>query len=192
MIDDMPRPRLPHLHRQRTRHGTIVWYVRRDKGPRIRIRGAFGSPEFKAAYDAAMAGEAAPVKAGASTVFLAWLIARYRDSHAWAKLSQATKRQRENIFIHIIASAGDAPYAKITRKTISAGIDRRKDTPFQARNFLQALRGMFRWAVTAEFIASDPTNGINASRPRTEGFRVWTEDEIDRFEARWPTGHASA
>jgi integrase len=162
--------------------------VRRDKGPRIRIRGAFGSPEFKAAYDAAMAGEAAPVKAGPSTVSLAWLIARYRASHAWAKLSPATKRQRENIFIHIIASAGDAPYAKITRKTISAGIDRRKDTPFQARNFLQALRGLFRWAVTAEFVASDPTNGVNASRPRTEGFRVWTEDEIDRFEARWPTG----
>jgi len=67
LIGDMPRPRLPHLHRQRTRHGTIVWYVRRDKGPRIRIRGAFGSPEFKAAYHAAMAGEAAPVKGGPSS-----------------------------------------------------------------------------------------------------------------------------
>jgi integrase len=49
------------------------------------------------------------------------------------------------------------------------------------------LRGLFRWAVNAEFVAADPTNGVNASRPRTEGFRVWTEDEIERFEARWPT-----
>jgi hypothetical protein len=124
----MPRPRRPYLHRERTRNGAIAWYVRRDKGRRIRIKGAFGSPEFKAAYDAALAGEATPVKAGPSTASLAWLIARYRDSHAWAKLSPATKRQRENIFIHVIASAGDAPYAKITRKTITAGIDRRKDT----------------------------------------------------------------
>ena len=72
---------------------------------------------------------------------------------------------------------GVARYAKITRKTISAGIDRRKDTPC-----------LFRWAVNAEFVAADPTNGVNASRPCTEGFRVWTEDEIERFEARWPTG----
>jgi integrase len=157
----MPRSRLPYLHKQRTRYDAIVWYVRRDKGPRIRIRGDYGSPEFKAAYDAAMAAKAAPVKAGPSTASLAWLIARYRDSHAWSK---------------------------ITRKTISAGIDRRKDTPFQARHFLQAVRGLFQWAVSAEFITTDPTDGINASLPRTEGFRVWTEAEIDRFEARWPIG----
>jgi integrase len=50
------------------------------------------------------------------------------------------------------------------------------------------LRSLFRWAVNAEFVAADPTNGVNASRPRTEGFRAWTEDEIDRFESRWPTG----
>jgi integrase len=50
------------------------------------------------------------------------------------------------------------------------------------------LRGLFRWTVNAEFVAADPTNGVNASRPRTEGFRVWTEDETERFEARWPTG----
>ncbi|MGB6795116.1 MAG: integrase, partial [Xanthobacteraceae bacterium] len=35
----MPRPRPPHLHREVTRHGRVVWFVRIDKGPRIRIRG---------------------------------------------------------------------------------------------------------------------------------------------------------
>ena len=33
----MPRPALPHLHRERTRHGATVWYVRKGQGPRIRI-----------------------------------------------------------------------------------------------------------------------------------------------------------
>ena len=62
MIAIMPRPRPPYLHREHTRHGAIVWYVRIEKGPRIRIRGDYGSPEFKAAYDAAISGQTPPQK----------------------------------------------------------------------------------------------------------------------------------
>src|SRR5436190_24042236 len=50
----MPRPRPPHLHRQVTRHGKTVWYVRFGKGPRVRIRAEFGTPEFGAEYQAAI------------------------------------------------------------------------------------------------------------------------------------------
>ena len=129
----------PYLHRERTRHGAIVWYVRIDKGPRIRIRGDYGSPEFKAAYDAAISGQTPPQKTRApATHSLAWLIDRYRDSGAWARLSGATRRQRENIFLHVIETAGDELFAKITRKTIAAAMDRRKETPFAAIDFLKA------------------------------------------------------
>jgi hypothetical protein len=35
----MPRRLPPHLHRERTRHGVFIWYVRiYHHGPRIRIR----------------------------------------------------------------------------------------------------------------------------------------------------------
>ena len=52
----MPRPRPPYLVRQITRHGRAVWYVRRGNGPRVRIRAAFGSPEFAVEYQAALNG----------------------------------------------------------------------------------------------------------------------------------------
>jgi hypothetical protein len=52
----MPRPRPPHLHREITCHGRAVWFFRLGKGRRIRIRGEYGSDEFNAAYDAALAG----------------------------------------------------------------------------------------------------------------------------------------
>ena len=188
MIDVMPRPRPPYLHRTITRHGAIAWYVQRDGGKRARIRGEYGSPEFTAAYDAAIRGEPLAAKPGPVASSLAWLVARYRDSAAWAKLSTATKRQRENIFSHVLKTGDSAPYAGITRKTISAAMDRRKDTPFAAANFLLTMRGLFAWAVDAEIVPTNPTDKINSGRPRTEGFRVWTEDEIDAFEARWPIG----
>jgi hypothetical protein len=56
----MPRPRPPHLHRQLSRHGKTIWYVRIGKGPRIRIRRAFGTLEFDAEYRAALDGLVAP------------------------------------------------------------------------------------------------------------------------------------
>ena len=186
----MPRPRPPHLHRERTRRGVMNWYVRIGKGTRHRIKQEFGTPELTAAYHAAIAGEATPTpkKAGAKSGTLNWLVARYRDSAAWTQLSMATRRARENIFRHVIESAGDEPFASIDRKTIAAGRDRRKETPFAANDFLKAMRGLFRWAADAGFVKSDPTEGVKGLSRKTEGFHAWTEDEVERFEARWPIG----
>ena len=58
----MPRPRPPFLRREVTRHGNVVWYVRKGEGQRIRIRSAFGTLEFEAEYQAALSGTARPQK----------------------------------------------------------------------------------------------------------------------------------
>ena len=123
----MTRPHLPYLQKERTRHGALVWYVRKGGGPRVRIREDYGTPEFMRAYQAAIAASSEPALpqrgAGAANSSLQWLIDRYHDSGAWAHLSAATRRQRENIFKQVCKTAGDAPFASITTKTISkAGI----------------------------------------------------------------------
>jgi integrase len=187
-MDTMPRPRPPYLQRHVTRHGKVIWYVRVGKGERARIRGEYGSPEFMAAYHAAMAGEAAPAPARAANGSLAWLVARYRETSAWASLSLATRRQRDNILKHVLAASGEAPASEITRRHIVAGIDRRRATPAAARHFLETMRGLFRWALDAEHVAEDPTINVKAPRKSGDGFHAWTEDECARFEARWPLG----
>lgn len=185
----MPRPRPPYLQREVNRHGTVVWYVRKDDGPRIRIRGEYGSDEFMAAYNAAVAGEPLPSAKGPDPRSLEWLIARYRDTGSWQALSAATRRQRENIFKHVIAKAGAQPFKAITKATVVAGRERRAATPAQARNFLDAMRGLFRWALDAGMVDVDPTAGVkNPARPKGDGFPVWTEDDVDRYERRWPAG----
>ena len=85
-MEDMPRPRWPHLLREVSRHGTVRWVVRIGHGPRMPIAAPYGSSEFKAAYHtAAICGE--PIsgqrKPGAGT--LKWLWERYRDSSASAR-----------------------------------------------------------------------------------------------------------
>lgn len=189
MIEAMPRERWPNLHKETTRHGKTVWYVRSGKGPRVRLRAAYGSPEFKAEYQAAIAGEATVKPGKAAKGTLRWLWMLYRQSGAWKDLSRATRRQRENIMLHVLASAGDQPLSKITRKAVLDGRDRRADTPAQAKNFLSTIRGLFEWAADLELVRADPTAGIK--RPKSKnaaGFPIWTDEDIAKFEARWPRG----
>jgi integrase len=187
----MPRPRPPHLHRQVSRHGRTVWYVRVGKGQRTRIRSTFGTPEFDAEYQAAIVAAANrhQKNEGASAGTLAWLVQRYRETGAWTTLSLATRRQRENILRSVLDSAGRQPFAKITTATITAGRDRRTATPSQARHFLDTMRGLFRWAAEAKLIKIDPTVGVaDPPRPTGDGFPPWTEDDIAAYDARWPIG----
>ena len=191
MIANMPHPRLPHLHREMTRHGRVVWYARvggSSRGPRIRLRAEYGTTEFWAEYESALASAPrtpAPNHEGT----LAWLIERYRNTTAWTYLSAATRRQRENIFTHVLETAGAQPFAKITTSVIMAGRDRRANTPAQARHFLNAMRGLFRWALKVRLVKIDPTAGVDdPRRPQSDGFAPWSEDDIAAYELRWPIG----
>jgi integrase len=187
-MEIMPRPRWPHLLREVSRHGTVRWVVRVGHGPRTPITAAYGSPEFEAQYHAAIQGEPipGPPKPGANT--LQWLWDRYRDSSAWAVLSNATRRQRENIMGGSLKKAAAMPLSELTRKTIVRGREDRKDTPAQANNFVKLMRGLCKWAADAEIIPADVAKDVGMLKVKTVGFPAWTEVDIERFEARWPLG----
>lgn len=188
----MPRARPPYLHRETTRHGKVVWVVRRDHGTRVRLHAEYGSQAFWQEYQAALAGTPTEPKKPTSPKksTLAWAIARYRLSSAWAALKPATRKQRENIFRAVIATAGDEKLSDITAATIREGRERRAATPHSANNFLKAMRGLFGWALEHEFVTVDPTKGVSllAGANDDVGFHTWTEEEVKRFEDRWPLG----
>jgi hypothetical protein len=51
------------------------------------------------------------------------------------------------------------------------------------------MRGLFRWAVKAQIVKADPTVGVeDPIFPKTEGFPVWTEEQLAAYEKRWPIG----
>lgn len=187
-MSGMPRPRPPHLHRETTRHGRAVWYVRVGRGPRVRLRAAYGTPEFEAEYRAAVSGAPLPAagKPGAGT--LAWVIARYRESTAWLDLSPATRKQREAILKQVVASAGNEPVSRITKAAIIKGRERRKATPAQARHFVRTMAGLFRWARDADLATVDPTEGVSVPSQSKEGHLTWTDEDCASFESRWPVG----
>jgi site-specific recombinase XerD len=153
------------------------------------MRAEFGSPEFDSEYQAALLNKPRHAKGAPATGTLAWLLARYRESAAWATLSLTTRRQRENIFLHVLKAAGDKPFAGINTAVINAGLERRAKTPAQARHFLDAMRGVFKWAVKNNHVKIDPTANVEKPQRRTgDGYTPWTEDMVEAYERCWPIG----
>lgn len=183
----MPRPRPPHLHKETTRHGRTVWYVRVGRGPRIRLRAEFGTPEFAAEYQAAITGEAKPKTGAPKTGSLRWLVDRYRESAHWRELRGSTRAIRERVFRQMLETSGSAAFRSIRRQDIQHGVDRR-ESRFAAATFLKTVRGLFRWAVSAGHIEEDPTIGVRRPSQRTTGHKPWTDEDFTAYEARWPIG----
>jgi integrase len=188
LISTMPRPRKPHLHHEENRHGTRVWYVRRGKGPRYRLRSEFGSDAFNAEYQAAIEGKAAP-RGRAAGGTLQWLWDAYRKSDAWTSLSPATRKQRENIMLHVLKANGSEPFGSVQPEDITDGLDRRVETPSAARNFLDTMKGLFGWAKGRRHVRDDPTAGVKApKRRKNAGFAPWTREDVTKYQAKWPLG----
>ena len=69
-------------------------------------------------------------------------------------------------------------------------INKKSITPFAQRNLLNTLRAMFKWAVGERKLPEDPTVGVTRQRLKntTEGYRTWTDAELEQFIARPPIG----
>lgn len=188
-MSGMPRKLPPYVTRERDRHGNLRFYFRRRHGKRTRLPD-INSEGFEEAYATAIAGGKVKREIKANVLSLEWLISQYRQSVAYQSLSHATRRQRDNIFRN--ASMGDAgrqPYTAITKAGIAMARDKRAATPAQARNFLDAMRGLFGWAAECGLVKMDPTLGVkNPPRRTGAGFPAWTKDDAARYEARWPLG----
>lgn len=186
-MQPMPRPRLPYLQRHVTRHGKVAWYVRMGRGALVRINGEYGSLDFSEAYRAAVAGEKPPAVGAPAKDTLAWLIALHRASAYWEGLAPATKKQRDGIFREALKAAGTWPVADIDKQVIIAGRDRRSKTQTRARHFVATMRSLFKWALGADLVQIDPTQGVETKKPKG-GIPPWTDDDIAKFEKRWPRG----
>lgn len=193
MIPLMPRPRPPHLHRTKNRHGTPVWYVQVKRGaPKIRIREEYGTPAFDAAYLAAITSapkvKKPEIRASKGTLEWAWML--YKQSGAWQNaISNATRGQRENIMKHVLKSAGSEPLSSIDDVAINEGINRRAKTPSQAKNFKQTMNQFFTWLKKAKIVSENPVEGAELpKRPKTGGFKEWSVEDVEQYEKRWSLG----
>ncbi len=184
----MPRPRKQFTHREVNRHGNVAWYFRRGKGKRIRLPSPYGSPEFNAAYEAALSGKPVVLKATAPQTSVRWLVNQYLESGRFRLLSKETQAQRRRILLHACKTAGDLNYKMVTEADIQRGKMRREATPYAAMNYVKIMRALFAFAVDSTWISRNPVKDVKSTSPETKGFHTWTVEEVEKYQKKHPLG----
>lgn len=165
------------------------YYVRLPGKPKVRITGEPASEEFMAAYRAAIAGEkSALVDSPKPTEFAARTLGRavlgYYTSTAFLKLGDSRKRSRRLILNKIVDSSGHEAIKDITKAVIQKGMDRRAATPAAANEFLKSVRGVMDYLVSIDELKENPAKLVKYNSIETEGFHIWTLEEVAQFVER--------
>jgi integrase len=180
---------LAYVHRFLDRHRHVRHYFRRPGYPRVALPGLPGSPEFMAAYQAAMGDKALP--AGASRTMLGSLdalIVGYYASSEFRQLAPITRATYRNRMEQLRAVHGAKPVSGLRREHVRAIMAAKLDTPAMANGLLKVLRILMRFALDEGWRRDDPTLRVKAFRSRSEGVRTWSEANIAAFEGRFPSG----
>src|SRR6266545_3739941 len=185
-----PRLRLPpYVHGYLDRHGKARFYFRRAGFKPVPLPGLPWSPEFMAAYEAALAGQPAPI--GGSRVkpgTIRALAVSYYGSIAFRSMKPTTQSVYRNIIEKFCRetdragqSHGDKNAVTLQREHIVKLMAARADQPDSANGLRKVLRAMMKHAVEAGLRDDDPTRDVRAIRVKSAGFHSWTEDEISKF-----------
>jgi integrase len=173
------------------RHGTARFYFRKAGNKQVPLPGPPWSPQFMAAYEAALEYQGPRIDIGASRTkpgTINALVVSYFNSLAFQALAPETRRTRRNILERFRAEHGDKRSALLKREHVNVMFANKATTRFAARNWLKTVRALMQFAVAESLLTADPTAGIKNLSGKTDGFRTWNEDDIAAFEARHPIG----
>lgn len=179
---------LPHLTRDRDRHGNVrIYYRKRGATRKIRIRAAPGTDAFLQEYQAA---EQAFQTTAATQKYdtLNWLCAQYYNSVEFKAFAPLTRSTRSNHLNNLCAEHGAKRFRNIRRKHVVKLRDAKAETPGAANGMLKALSALFSWAVQKEHVEVNPVTGVKHLDTRSNGFEPWDASDCAKYEAKHPTG----
>ena len=173
------------------RHRNVRLYFRRKGHAKIRLPGLPGSDKFMAAYSAALASseqQQPPRLQRANRGSFGFVCRAYYAGAAFKSLDASTQAWRRRALDAICVKHGDKPVAQMSAKHVRMLRDEKAAFPGAARNWLKALRALFRWAVEKDEAPHDPTIGVKAIAYVTKGHHSWTLEEVETYERRHPLG----
>lgn len=176
----------PGVGRATDRHGKVRWRFRR-KGFSAYLPGPYGSPDFRAAYEAAVEGARTPVQRRAQFGTLDWLITTYLESPRHANKAPSTRNTLRHELDWLREVAGDLPVSKFRGRHIEA-LMARKETPAAKNRVRKNLSFLFNYAIHLEMILANPVKATERVKHRSDGYHTWTEAEIARFMSRHGPG----
>jgi integrase len=189
------------LHIYRDRHGTQRVYYRRPGRPRVPLPLPLYGEAFWVAYRAAEASAEAAAQTGGAAApsavtpvgqarpgSLSALIEAYYHSAEWCSLAAGSRETYRRQLEHFRQEFGAAMVAQFTTKHANLLMDRLADRPAAANNLRDRLNVLMKFAVSIGLREDNPVTLSKRVKHRTKGYRTWSEEDITRFQTRWPLG----
>jgi integrase len=183
--------KIKYVIRDVDRYGTVRWYYRQPGCKKI----VLPSPDHPSFFEALGAAKAAATpkvpEPDVEESSLRWLCLAYMDSSAFKReLSKTTQNVRKRILDRLCEKHANKPFKTIDSGWVMARRDDWADDGNEAGNSaLKALRQVFKWAVAAKHLRSNPANEVQYLSPdNPDGFYTWTEADIAQFIACHPIG----
>lgn len=166
--------------------GRVYWRFERA-GHRCNIPGPYNSPDFKAAYEAALHGASAP-KSTAERDTVSWLIEQYLESLRFKNLSPSRKRSIRGELDWLREAAGKYRFASLAVRHVEALMGQ-KSGPQAANTVKKNLSMLFNFAAKKlEYQGPNPARHAEKMKTNPDGYHTWTEAEVEQFLARHGTG----
>ncbi|WP_375551796.1 tyrosine-type recombinase/integrase [Rhodophyticola porphyridii] len=167
--------------------GRIYWKFERGDF-RTNIPGPYGSPEFLAAYEAALAGSKASSSSTALAGTLAWLIEQYLRSLRFQNLSDSRKRTIRLELDWLRKEAGKYHFERLEVRHVEALMSKKKG-PTAANTVKKNLSMLFNFAAKKlSYTGPNPARHAERMKTNPDGFHTWTEAEVNRFLERHGPG----
>jgi integrase len=183
----MTRIKLKHVHRY-LKGGRLYHYFRRGN-VNIRLPGAPGSKTFMDAYAAALDGPAAPV--GADKVIrgsMTALAADWYGSNGYTSLSASSQRTYRRLLEAFLADHGHRLVSQLEPQHLLRILAKMSATPAQANALRNVLRQLLQHGFDNGWRKDNPIRDVKRLKYAKKPFATWSEEDIGKYEARWPTG----
>lgn len=166
--------------------GRVYWKFERGDY-RCNLPGPYASPEFLAAYEAAMKGAKAPASTAAPDT-VAWLVEQYLGSLKFLNLSPSRKRSIRGELDWLRATAGKYAFARLEVKHVEA-LMTKKTGPTASNTVKKNLSMLFNFAAKKlSYTGPNPARFAEKLKTNPDGYHTWTAEEIERFLDRHPAG----
>lgn len=184
----MTRIRLKYVHEYRDRKGNLRRYVRRPGMGQVALPGLPGSPEFMAAYAAAMSGQ--PVKQPRHAAgSLSDLVTRYYGSSRFTNLVPRSKSTYRTVLSRHCEKDGHRMVNDLTPEKAEKIIAEIGATrPGLANLHRSVLSAVFKYAIKLRLRSDNPFSADVIEPYKLGTHHTWTDDELDAYRKFWPLG----
>ncbi|MCP2134538.1 integrase [Rhizobium sp. SLBN-94] len=196
---------LPYIEKNKSRHGSMRYYLRIDGKRLCRLPDNIDSEEFSSAYWKAReeakpllekAVEAKPLSSIVRPNSFRWLCMEYMRSNAFTSLDETTRTRRRKIMEGIWEErlsdtddrlVADIPLPRVTVAHIEILRDRKRDAPFAADERLKVLRQVFDTKKDGKAIVPNIARLVQPFNAHSDGHATATPEDIEKFIAHHGT-----